>query len=737
MVSALPADKANGRPVARDTETLDPNFATDRVEPDPAGLSLFGEVGDGPCWLYAPGALELWLFHRLRQESLHTCLNAYHPGRFRAVNPVLYASRQWALETLPETCRVRIAACGDLHVVLNGATVLHRQASAGPEWTEVDLCPYLVAGLNQCRIRVHALGEPPALLMDGEQVRTDALWVVSTDEQHFEKPHRLACADFDVFPHQERLPEFVRSPVWTGDGLWDFGTEVFGRPEVRVRGKGELRFHPGESSGEALNNDPVHAEQHVPTLEVETGLAVSPVELALRYLRVDVSPDVKVEAVRLRASTYPVRYRGAFESSDPLLDRIWMHAAYTLRLCMREMFLDGLKRDRLPWVGDLYLAGLANAYVFFDAGIMRRTLVALHGADPDAIDFNGIVDYSFFWILALHDYVLHFGDLAFLRQLRPGLDRLVEALEAKRDDQDLIPTDRCRWLFIDWAEVGKAGYSSCLEFLSIQALDAVSRLCRWDGDAVAAEAWQATVAQRRAAARARFWSAGQGAFRDCTGSDAAGRHANLLAVLSGTATPEHAESLTEQVLLNPGIPAVGTPYMRSLEAMALARCGRQEAMLDVLRTYWGGMLDLGASTFWERFDAGETGEARHAMYGRPYATSLCHAWSAGPVFLLGGELFGCRPIEPGWARFTLDISEPPLTRLVGAIPTPHGEIRIQRSGQDMTVQLPAGTVMVCNGEAIAGPATWESKAGTGNSGKVAGASSSGIKNTRSRMLRPH
>lgn len=687
--------------------SLDPNFAADCIVPDPAGLSLFTEPGEGPCWLYAPGALELWLFHRLRQESLHTCLNAYHPGRFRTVNPVLYASRQWSFETLPDTCRVRMAACGDLHVVINGATVLHRQACAGPEWTELDLRPHLVAGLNQCRVRVHALGEPPTLLMEGGQVHTDGLWVVSTDDQHFEKPARFAAVGSDRFPHRERLPEFVLAPVRGGEGLWDFGAEVFGRPELRVRGHGTVRLFPGESADEARNADPLHFEQHVPTLEVEGGVVVSPIELALRHLRVEASPGVTVEEVRLRASTHPVRYRGAFDSSDPLLDRIWRHAAYTLRLCMREMFLDGLKRDRLPWVGDLYLAGLANAHVFFDAGIMRRTLVALHGADPDAIDFNGIIDYSYFWILALRDYVLHFGDLEFLRQMRPGLDRLAQALEQQRDDQGLIPTERCRWLFIDWAEVDKAGYSSCLEFLSIQALEAVACLCRWDDDVPDAERWQVLVEQRRAAARARFWSAERGAFLDCTGSGRTGRHANFLAVLSRTATEEQRQSLIGKVLLNPAVPAVGTPYMRSLEAMALARCGRPEAMLDILRTDWGGMLELGASSFWERYDAGEKGEAHLAMYDRPFAMSHCHAWSAGPVFLLGGELFGCRPIEPGWAQFTLEITDLPLAQAFGAIPTPHGEIRIERRGREATVQIPEGTVMVCNGEETAGPAIWK------------------------------
>jgi len=455
---------------------LDPFHACDRVRPDAAGLSLFAEPGDGPCWLYAPDALDLWLFNRLRHESFHACLSVYHPGLFRSVNPVLYASRQWSLETLPDTCRVRIAACGNLHVIFNGVTLLHQTATPAPEPVEMDLRPHLIAGNNWFRVRVHSLVGPPTVLVDGERVCTDAAWTVCADDQNFEPAQLCAFVGLDRFPHQERLPEAEIPAVRRGDGLWDFGAEAYGRPEVRVTGRGTLRFHPGESAPEAQNTDPIHREQLVADVAAETGTVQSPVELALRYLWVETSPGLTVGEVSLRASTYPVRYRGAFESSDPLLNRIWECAAHTLRLCMREVFLDGIKRDRLPWVGDLYLAGLANAHVFFDAGIMRRSLVTLSGAEPERVDFSGILDYSFFWILALHDYVLHFGDRAFLGRMRARLERLLAALEAKRDGTDLIPTDRCHRLFIDWAEVDKNGYSACLEFLAIRALDASSQM---------------------------------------------------------------------------------------------------------------------------------------------------------------------------------------------------------------------------------------------------------------------
>ncbi len=687
-------------------QVIDPFYSADRVHPDPAGLGLFTEPGDGPCWLYAPGALEMWLFNRVRHETFGTCRNICYYGQFHTVHPLLSASRQWPLEAVPETCRVRIAACGTLHVTLNDITVLHRPAVTAPELIEVDLRPHLMVGVNVFTIRVHSLGEPPTLLVDGELLRTDAAWSVSIDELHPVAPHLLPFVGTERFPHQERLPEITRTPVATRDGLWDFGVEVYGRPEARVRGEGTLRFHPGESESEARNTDPSQYEQHVPELTPEAGRVVSPVELALRYLRVEASPGLTVEDVHLRGSIYPVRYRGAFASSDPLLDRIWHHAAYTLRLCMREVFVDGIKRDRLPWVGDLYLAGLTNAYVFSDAGIMRRSLVALYGAEPETVDFNGIIDYSFFWILALHDYALHFGDLEFLGQMQPRLERLLQALEAKRDAEGLIPTEPGRWVFIDWAEVDKTGYSACLEFLAIQALDAAANIFRWLGDPAAATTWQDAAAGRRAAARTRFWSERDGAYRDCTDSARTGRHANFLAVLAGVATTAQQERLVARVLLNPAIPAVGTPYMRSLEMMALARCGLRDAMADNLRAYWGGMIEAGASTFWERYDASQNGDAHFAMYGRPYGASLCHAWSAGPIFLLSRELLGIKPLAPGWTKFSLEPRTLSLQKVATTIPTPQGDIALEQCCEEITVLVPAGTVLLCNDDEVAGPITW-------------------------------
>ena len=99
------------------------------------------------------------------------------------------------------------------------------------------------------------------------------------------------------------------------------------------------------------------------------------------------------------------------------------------------------------------------------------------------------------------------------------------------------------------------------------------------------------------------------------------------------------------------MPPAGTPYVRGWELVALNRAGFHAAFFDGLEKTFGAMLDAGATTYWEGFDAAETGNARYAFYGRPWGKSLCHAWSAWPAFLFVSEAMGVRPTADGWAAY--------------------------------------------------------------------------------------
>jgi len=648
-------------------------------------------------WLYVWGACEAYLFERMRHESLYVCNHVAIPGRFRPFNPMLFARRTLIVDKPDPGAHVRLFHCGNVDVHVNKRQVYHGLEVKEPVDETVVYGAALRPGANEIAVRIHSMGQPPTFAIPDGPLMTDNRWQVSCDAVLWDVPTCFPFEGPQCLPHLESFPVVELKPESVADGVYDFGKEVFGRPTFSAGRAGSAVVLDGESMEEACDDDLAHHEQHVGPLPVSPGVNEYPHELALRYLRIVSRADLRVRDVRLRSPVHPARYRGAFACCDEDLTRVWMHSAYTLRLCMRELFIDGIKRDRLPWVGDLYIGGLCNYFSFCEAQIVRHSLTALYGERPERVDLSGIIDYSMYWPMALRDYVLHTGDTAFLARARPLVERLIHALANKEDDHGLLPTDSMGWLFIDWAEVDHQGYSSNLHMLYVMALDAAAELMGLDGEADAADRIRRKADRVRQVCRRLFWDDGQETYVSNAIGDKPGehvtRHAAALSILSGVARGEQLPHILDGVLLNPSVPPVGTPYMTAFEARALARCGRVPEMLDRIRGTWVPMLRAGASTFWEAWDPEATGVQHYAFYGRPFGKSLCHAWSAGPIFLLSSEMFAARPIEPGWKRFTVDPSAGGLAWAAVTVPTPFGDIDIHVDEEEAVATVPAGTVL--------------------------------------------
>ncbi|MHC4645639.1 MAG: alpha-L-rhamnosidase-related protein [Planctomycetota bacterium] len=676
---------------------VDPAYSAERIRPEPKRLSLYSARQIGPYWLYNWGHLEAFLFNRMRHESLLVCKYVDNPGRFRTFNPILYARRAFSLPAVPRQGGATVYYSGIIDLRINQATVLHLPAAPNPTPRTVDLLPYLNKGDNRIVVRVHRMDEPPVFLLDSPFLKTDADWQVSCDHVVWAEP---ACFPYEggkQFPHQERLPAInVRAKARQGD-MYDFGAELLGRPRVKARGRGNVALFPGESPAEAGNTLEKDMEQYVPALKIGASSKNPDVEMALRYLRLTPSRGVKIEDVCVSARMYPTRYRGAFACSDELLNRIWMHSAYTLRLCMREFLIDAVKRDRLAWVGDLYMGTLCNCFSFAEKDIVRRTLTALYGDAPEAVDFNGIIDYTLWWVMSLLEYLLVFGDMAYLRRVKERFYRLMQILQNREDQNGFLPSESFYWIFIDWARVNKKGISSCLQMIYIMALDAAGRIADLHGNSSLASRFTRKANVLRKKCRASFWNEKRRVFVDNLDkgkrSTTVSRHANLFAVLSGTANSRQIKPILDNVLLNDSVPPVGTPYMMALEGRALSRCGQKLKVLEKIRDYWGGMLEKGACAFWEAYDPKARGAEHYAFYGRRFGKSLCHMWSAGPIFLLSGELFGLRMLEPGWKRFAIAPDLADLKWMCVSVPTPHGNIEAQVEGNEVLIKVPHGAIL--------------------------------------------
>src|SRR5690242_6959824 len=147
---------------------------------------------------------------------------------------------------------------------------------------------------------------------------------------------------------------------------------------------------------------------------------------AFRYVNVQAEGDVTLDSVSMLYEYLPVENRGAFRCSDSSINKIWDVAAYTMHLCTREFFIDGIKRDRWIWSGDAFQSYLMNYYLMNDDKTVKRTIYALRGKDPVTSHVNTIMDYTFYWFLSIYDYYLYSGDTDFIRQIYPRMQTMMD-----------------------------------------------------------------------------------------------------------------------------------------------------------------------------------------------------------------------------------------------------------------------------------------------------------------------
>ena len=614
----------------------------------------------GIFWLYGLREYSFYRHAQMREAVAQARLKVGYPGEF------MLPASDGVFECRYAGGAGSFRCCGKARLSLDGSEL--------PVIEKSGVCHFdCGSGLLRCTISSDSL---PALCPDWQ-----CRWSFRRGDRPGEKlPVEILPAGPDGNPpHLGGLPIFHHPLQRRPDGLFDAGREIFGRVVLTGLRPGG-RIFVGESPAEARHNVPEDFEQNLSLRSDADGWrSVTP--LAFRYLRLE--PDQPSARVSVAAEFTPARYAGAFACPDRELNDIWMRAAYTLRLCTVNFMLDGLKRDRLPWSGDLRISLCGNAFVFGDREPIRRTLEVLGGAGIASQHINGITDYTLWYILNHDTFQRYFADPDFLRAEYAKITAVMDILHRQEDSHGFLPLNG--WVFIDWLEMEK---ESSLQILYAAALRAAARLARRMDDLVHESCWQKRADTLTGRIMNVFYDRDAGLFRGGRTPGRYCRHANFLAVLAEM--PADTERIASE-LVSSRLPATGTPYMAAMEIAALIRAGRRREALRKIRGQWGAMLQDGATTFYEAVIRPELPEEkRYGFYNRPFGMSLCHAWSAGPVSLLPELLFGVRPIRDGWAEFTLDIF-PEFPEMSLAVPTPRGVIHIEyREGEPLSITAPPG-----------------------------------------------
>jgi alpha-L-rhamnosidase len=481
----------------------------------------------------------------------------------------------------------------------------------------------------------------------------------------------------------------------------DFGRELTGRVEIVSDSAQPATFtvQMGESESETMK---------VPYLGVNQ-LTIPPhgtghsSKSAFRYAKIRFlggARDLKLKAIRVDHIYYPVEYAGSFESSDPILNRIWETGAYTAHLCMQDGVWDASKRDRGRWMGDTDVSGPVIEDVFGDKPLLEDTLDRLLGPDPNQpVDqqVNGIPGYSAFWFTGVADFYRHTGDRLFLEREHTRMLQLLDVVDREFDQRNIYVNKSQVWLYVDWSpdlngDTPETRRATTLEFL--RAYRQAAYLLGEVGD-------QANAA--KFSKRADAIEAGSRKYlMDSNGTFGPRWQTNAAAVLSGAAAPDRYDAIWRDVLSQVGHGSthglIMTPYYGAYVLRAMAKMGHRPEALAWMREYWGGMLGEGATSFWEAYDLDWYKEDFHSSLKADnrsgYFVSLAHGWSAGPTAWLMEEVLGIQPTGAGFKTVDLRPDLAGLQFARGGMPTPHGMLKVDAqkkgSGTQVVVDLPEG-----------------------------------------------
>ncbi len=405
-----------------------------------------------------------------------------------------------------------------------------------------------------------------------------------------------------------------------------------------------------------------------------------------RFARIDfLDDDKEYRLVNIYAySTYrDLKFVGDFACDDELVNKIYDTARYTLFVNMQENLWEGIKRDRLVWIGDMQPEVLAITDLFGADPCVEESLEVSAHKNPLPSWFGNIPTYSFWFIQIVYDYYLKVNNKSFVLNQLPYMEGILEQLDkcvtSDGDiDYSLTNIDARNGYFLDWPTNGTADAKAGNRFMFIYVLENFKKMYSMIGkpEHPLCDSLLARLKKVKENVNAKQIVA--------------------LGYLSGQI--ERAEA-SKKLICN-GASGLST-FMSYFILRAIAESESVHNAVSIMKEYYGGMLDRGATSFWEDFDvewlkdSGRIDEITpdgkkdlHGDFGKfcykGFRHSLCHGWSCGPVQFLVEKVLGIDVLSPGCDVISIKPDLGKLNWANGKFPTPYGVVTVEvrkESGQ--------------------------------------------------------
>ena len=683
--------------------SLDPNVTIVSRQPQEEWNSRY---------MWYPGQLAAFYQQQCARISKERCVNVGYPGKFFAKNNHAWFRKEVRLKKESSLCW---EGPSDIVLYINGV----KQSVSGKQ-------VILPVGRSSLLFEVTTDDSLPCIILKGAGLENPDEWQVSMDKEHwtipesavmYNKPGVLPDAPQDMTARikpSQILP--MRNAEMQGkDGisigkngyvLIDFFHLEIGTLTFQAKGKGTITVRVGETPEEALERDDKKLEQYplAPVTLSEEGGTITLPERALRYVSLECDKGAEITSLRFDASLWPVEHQMQFETDDDYVNNLFKMSSATLHTSMHRFYLDGVKRDFLPWSMDALVSTLAGDYLFGDQQVSKNGIsIALMPLDPQKSDI-GIPDYPLHALFGLKQNYLRFGDLTTSLQYKDRIIQLLDFYASIVDENGFVHGnygDRQFGYTPGWSTYngpvrkGVAAYAQIMLYYNYVTGAYFADL--WKESALA-DRYRKLARNLKKKIFEHFWDDDRKVFINGTMNDNVtvdkriSHHAQYWGILADIFPEEHYDNLFENILPNlPNYYEV-VSYEKGYEFLAYAKAGRIKELWDHIYGVFGDWMDQGHTRFPENFMMNASRARQLVFYNRPYGLSLCHGANGVPVVV--GALNGLIGFSQSSMKTNEYTIKPELLHLKwihSRIPVKEGYIVLKLNAEgESTIDIPAG-----------------------------------------------
>lgn len=663
-------------------------------------------------YMWYPGQLAAFYQQQCARISKERCVNVGYPGKFFAKNNHAWFRKEVRLKKESSLCW---EGPSDIILYINGV----KQSVSGKQ-------VILPVGRSSLLFEVTTDDSLPCIILKGAGLENPDEWQVSMDKEHwtipesavmYNKPGVLPDAPQDMTARikpSQILP--MRNAEMQGkDGisigkngyvLIDFFHLEIGTLTFQAKGKGTITVRVGETPEEALERDDKKLEQYplAPVTLSEEGGTITLPERALRYVSLECDKGAEITSLRFDASLWPVEHQMQFETDDDYVNNLFKMSSATLHTSMHRFYLDGVKRDFLPWSMDALVSTLAGDYLFGDQQVSKNGIsIALMPLDPQKSDI-GIPDYPLHALFGLKQNYLRFGDLATSLQYKDRIIQLLDFYASIVDENGFVHGnygDRQFGYTPGWSTYngpvrkGVAAYAQIMLYYNYVTGAYFADL--WKESALA-DRYRKLARNLKKKIFEHFWDDDRKVFingtmnNNVTVDKRISHHAQYWGILADIFPEEHYDNLFENILPNlPNYYEV-VSYEKGYEFLAYAKAGRIKELWDHIYGVFGDWMDQGHTRFPENFMMNASRARQLVFYNRPYGLSLCHGANGVPVVV--GALNGLIGFSQSSMKTNEYTIKPELLHLKwihSRIPVKEGYIVLKLNAEgESTIDIPAG-----------------------------------------------